>query len=364
MIRALVLLLALLAAQPAAAAPLAPEATAHYGPTTAPLRSLLVRGTTDIALFAPVLRAFAEANPGMAVGYEQWGSNPLYEAAAKACTGRFPVADLIISSAVDQQVKLVNDGCSQPHHSAAVAALPDDLIWRDEVFGITREPAVMVYNRTLVPPGEAPHSRFDLLDLLRPEHSRYAGRVATYDIEASGLGYLFAFADSEQATTFGQLIEAFGRTRAVATCCSAEIIDGVISGRYLIAYNVLGSYALERAAHNPELVVVAPEDYTLMLSRAALIPSRAKDPAGAGRLVDFLLSPAGRRALSATHLIVSPSEIYATQAGGDGGTGTSLLRPIPLSPVLLVGLDRQRRAQFIALWRKTFGEDKTTFVEK
>ena len=70
---------------------------------------------------------------------------------------------------------------------------------------MTREPAVIVYNRDLVSPDEAPRSRFDLIDLLRPAGSRYAGRVATYDIEASGIGYLFAFADSQQATTFGSL---------------------------------------------------------------------------------------------------------------------------------------------------------------
>ena len=113
---------------------------------------------------------------------------------------------------------------------------------------MTREPAVIVYNRELVPRDEAPRSRFDLIDLLRPADSRYAGRVATYDIEESGVGYLFAFADSQQATTFGSLIEAFGRSGAIATCCSAEIIDGVAEGRYLVAYNVLGSYALDRAA--------------------------------------------------------------------------------------------------------------------
>ena len=92
-----------------------------------------------------------------------------------------------------------------------------------------------------------------ILDLLRPADSRYAGRVATYDIKDSGVGYLFAFADSQAATTFGGLIEAFGRSGAVATCCSAEIIDAVASGRFLAAYNVLGSYALARAAVDPRI---------------------------------------------------------------------------------------------------------------
>ena len=135
-----------------------------------------------------------------------------------------------------------------------------------------------------MPPEEAPASRFDLIDLLRPEASRYAGRVATYDIEASGLGYLFAFADSQAATTFGSLIEAFGRSGAVATCCSAEIIDGVAEGRYLVAYNVLGSYAFARAAEDPRIAVVAPEDYTLVLVAGGDDPARRGEPGGGGRV--------------------------------------------------------------------------------
>lgn len=339
---------AMLIATPLAALPMV-EAQQDFGPTNAS-RNLLVRSTTDLAAFAPVLEEFTALHPDIHISYEQWGSNDLYQMAVAACDGTVEAADLVISSAVDQQVKLVNDGCAQSHVSPETAALSAELRWRDQIFGITREPAVMVYNRRLVPPSEAPRSRFDLLDLLRPEGSRYAYRVATYDIEASGLGYLFAFADAAEATTFGQLIEAFGRAHAVATCCSSEIIDGVASGRYLIAYNVLGSYALARAKTDPDLSVVAPEDYTLILSRAALIPSHAANPVAAGDLLDFLLSPAGLTVLTRVHLIVDPGEISAGQSADAPAT----LRAIPLSPVLLLGLDRQRRAQFIALWRKTF----------
>ena len=73
----------------------------------------------------------------------------------------------------------------------------------------------------------------------------------------------------------------------VATCCSAEIIDGVAEGRYLLAYNMLGSYALARAAVDPRIGVVAPDDYTLILARAALIPRWAENPAPARRFSRF-----------------------------------------------------------------------------
>ncbi len=342
-------LIPLLLATGALAAP-GPDATVQYGSPGA-ASSLLVRGTTDVDLFAPLLEGFAATVPELAITYEEWNSNALATVTAEECRTRSTGADLVISSAVDLQVQLVNDGCAQPHRSVLEAELPPEAVWRDELFGVTREPAVIVYNRDLVPAAEVPRSRFDLIDLLRPDDSRYAGRVATYDIEASGLGYLFAFTDSQEATTFGSLIEAFGRSGAVATCCSAEIIDGVADGRYLIAYNVLGSYALDRAAADRRIAVVAPEDYTLVLSRAAMIPKGAANPAAAGLLVDFMLSEPGRAALASKRLLLSPEPL-----AGEGlpEHDASLYRPIPLSPTLLLGLDQRKRALFLALWRSTF----------
>lgn len=338
-----------LASTPAAAAEPVPEATARFGVTGAP-GALTVRGTTDVALFGPLLEAFAQATPELEIHYEQWASNDLYEISAAACRGGREApdlpADLIVSSAADLQVKLVNDGCARPHRSVLTSALPAAQNWRDEIFGVTEEPAVIVYNRDLVPPEEVPRTRFDLIDLLRPEDGRYTGRVATYDIEDSGLGYLFAFADSLQATTFGGLIEAFAQSGAIATCCSAEIIEGVAEGRYLIAYNVLGSYALNRAEKDPRLAMLVPEDYTLVLSRGAMIPKDAPNPTAAGLLVDFMLSESGRAVLAEQHLLAGPSLARESK--------TSLYRPIALSPTLLLGLDQQKRAGFIARWRAIF----------
>jgi ABC-type Fe3+ transport system substrate-binding protein len=248
-------------------------------------------------------------------------------------------------------VQLVNNACAAPHLSALTAALPPALRWRDELWGITREAAVMVYNRDLVPPGDVPLTRFDLLDLLRPTDTPYAGRVATYDVEESGLGYLFAFSDAREATTFGALLESLGRTGAVATCCSAEIIDAVADGRYLIAYNVLGSYALARAEEDTRIGVRAPVDYTLMLSRAALIPKEATEAGIAGQFIDFMLSPDGRAAMARSRLLVR----IGGPDGGDldlPGGGPSSLRPIALSPVLLAGLDRHKRRIFLEHWQQ------------
>ncbi|WP_102106692.1 ABC transporter substrate-binding protein [Oceaniglobus roseus] len=330
----------------------AQERVMAFGPEAAAER-LVVRSTTDLEAMGPVIAAFLETRPTVGLDYEQWGSNDLYRLARTECADGAAGADLVLSSAVHQMVDLVNEGCAQPWRSALTAALPGALRWRDELWGVTQEPAVMVYNRDLVPEGEVPRSRFDLLDLLRPAESRFRGRIATYDIEESGLGYLLAFADSLEATTFGGLMESFGGAGAVATCCSAEIIDAVIAGRFLVAYNVLGSYALARAAEDARLGVVAPGDYTLVLSRAAMIPAGARSSGLAGAFVDFLLSPPGREALERALLIV-PLD------GADGtlldmpGSAASIRRPIALGPALLLALDAQKRALFRARWRDSF----------
>ncbi len=337
------------------------ERTARFGaPPETATSQLLVRGSTDLDAFAPLLQRFVETSPGAAVDYEEWGTNDLYALAKQQCEGQLgaPLSDLIVSSAIDQQIKLVNDGCALPHRSDATSALPDWAKWRDEVFGVTLEPAVMVYNRMALSEDDVPKSRFDLIDLLHQQPDRFRGRIATYDIEASGLGYLFAFMDAQQAATFGRLIEAFGRAQMITKPNSASLIDAVAEGRVLVAYNLLGSYALARARTDPRIGVAAPRDYTLVLSRAALIPRHAPNPDAARRLIDFTLSPIGREELSESGLVVRIEE----QGAGDSDreqngplrieAAASSIRPIAFSLSLLVGQDRSKKRLFLAQWRK------------
>ncbi|WP_193217609.1 MULTISPECIES: ABC transporter substrate-binding protein [Roseobacteraceae] len=313
-----------------------------------PSTVLLVRSTTDISIFAPALAAFVAANPSVEIAYEQWGSNALYANSLGACEGTATPADVVISSGVHQMVDLVNRACASAYQSEFTAQLPAARRWRDELWGITREAAVIIYNTDLVSAEDAPRTRFALLDLMRRSSADFMGRIATYDVEASGLGFLFAFMDSQEATTFGGLLEGFARVDAVATCCSAEIIEGVDSGRYKIAYNVLGSY-VDTVPHE-NLGVIYPEDYTLFLSRAFMIPKGTHQGAAAGVFLDFLLSPRGRALLSQSTLIHDSNS-------DETAANESATRYIPIGPTLLVAMDRHRRARFIEKWRDSFGVD-------
>ena len=307
---------------------------------------IIVRSTTDIGILTPALNAFVTIYPEISITYEQWGSNALYANSRAACDGEIPAADAVFSSGVHQMVDLVNRACATPYASDTTRDLPPTRVWRNELWGITLEPAVIIYNTALVPAEDAPHTRFALLDLMRRAESPYRGKIATYDVEASGLGFLFAFMDSLEATTFGGLLEGFARTDAVATCCSAEIIDGVAEGEYLIAYNVLGSYVSSAPRQN--IGVIHPEDYTLLLSRAYMIPKTATNKQAAAILLDFLLSDEGQDILAAGNLV---------QRRDDDATSLSesAQRAIAIDPKLLVAMDQHRRSRFVGQWRSTFG---------
>ncbi|WP_226622712.1 ABC transporter substrate-binding protein [Alloyangia pacifica] len=338
-----VLLLAMMFTLPRPAA--AQERVETFG---AGATRLILRSTTDIDIIEPVIARFAALNPDLSVLYEQWGSNNLYNNSRAACAGRAAPADAVLSSGAHQMVALVNAACAHPYHSPATAALPDQRRWRDELWGITEEPAVIIYNTEALAAEDVPRTRFALLDLMRKKPELLRSRIATYDIEDSGLGYLFAHADSLEATTFGAMLEAFSRVGAIATCCSLTIIEGVSEGRYHIAYNVLGSYAEARAA--PNVGIILPEDYTLMMSRSLMIPRNAPHAEAAQRLLDFLLSPEAQGQLAELGLIAAtdPAE-------------TSLLpsarRLIPLSPPLLLALDRSTRERLFRLWDEAFSPD-------
>lgn len=330
-----------------------------FAASAMPARVLAIDSTTDIGIIRPVIEAFQERNPAVEIRYNELTTNALHARVAEACATGVGVSDIVISSAMDLQVRLVNDGCAMMLDYPLLQQLPDHARWRDELFGLTFEPAVIVYNRRLIAPTEAPIDHFALLDLLR-QPDRFAGRIGTYDIETSGLGYLYATLDAQQSSTWGRLIEAFGRNRVQLFCCTADILERVADGRLTFGYNVLGSYAFARAAAYPDLAIVLPSDYTLVLTRAAFVPKAAANAADAMELLAFTQSPEGRAILNGAARLFSAVDgatALFDQAGISEDARPSL-RPIPLSPALLAGLDSMKRELFLAQWRESLAAEE------
>ncbi|NBN63993.1 ABC transporter substrate-binding protein [Pannonibacter tanglangensis] len=327
----------LLAAGPARALEI--EAEREFGAAGAPLR-ITVLSTTDIAVFAPVLEGFIAARPDVAVRYVVASSKEIFAALDQ---GSAPV-DVVISSAMDLQMKLANDGRAQPLPAAVLGGRPSWARWRDTLVAVAQEPAVILVSRAALAGGlPVPRTRRDLIALLRDHPERFRGRIGTYDPQVSGAGYLFATQDARLGETFWRLAEVMGRLDTRLYCCSAEMIDALVAGDLLVGYNVLGSYSRNDAAFRDKVILVEPEDFTVTLLRTALIPQEARNPAAAGAFLTYLLSPTGQDLLrEAAGLPLIDHAAYAEKPH---------LRPIRLDPGLLAHLDRRMRAQFLVEWQ-------------
>ncbi len=315
---------------------------------------LLIEAATDLVAIEPMIRDFQAVAPDVAIEYVEYVSNELFSKAAAQCSKNEPGADLFVSSSVDQLVKLANDGCGSRYRSTATDALPSTAKWRDEVFGFTSEPAALVYNRDMVPNEDVPHTRTELLDLLRRKSALYAGRIGSYDIAQSGIGYLLASSDARNSSLYGRLIESFGRAGLVTRCCTADIIKEIEAGHVAIGYNLLASYALVAQRRGARIGVILLRDYTLVLSRGAMIPRTARDPRTAARFLEYLLSERGQKIAREGGLIFDPQMLRATEPAAQVSlSGSEILRPIGIGPSLLAEQDQAKRARFLAEWHRS-----------
>ena len=190
-------------------------------------------------------------------------------------------ADLVWSSAMDLQVKLINDGFAQGYASPEKPALPPVSVWKNMGFGVTAEPIGIVYNKRLVPPAQVPRTHAALETWLRKNARALTGRVTTFDPARSNVGYLYLSEDLAITRDTRSLLEAIAATKPVLSRTSEPMLRGVAEGRQAIAYNVIGSYALERARTDLRIGVAFLQDYTIVTSRIAFIAREAAHPAAA-----------------------------------------------------------------------------------
>ncbi len=312
-------------------------------------RVLSIAGPTDTPVITPLILGFQSARPDVTVVYREIGTRELDEAAR---AGQLKDVDALISSATDLQIRLANDGFALSYNSPYAAKLPTWARWRNEVFGFTFEPAVIVYNPKRYTEATVPRSRQDFLRTLEHDQVKLRGRVGTYDIARSSVGYLLAEQDELVSSNFWGLANAMGQVGVKLAATSAEILDAIERDELDLGYNVLGSYALSRQAAGSNIGVVFPQDYVLVLTRSVLIARKAPSPDLAREFVDWLLSPAGQEVASSHAALGSIME-------GTPGRWTSeavvaraigIVQPVVLGPTLLVGLDQRRHARFVETW--------------
>lgn len=306
---------------------------------------LVVHASNSVQVFRGVLEDFVKLNPAIRLEYTELSTQELYSdvvARARKTPASRAGPDLVISSAMDLQTKLVNDGYTQAHISPETRALPGWANWRDEVCSIGTDPIVMAYNTQKLDPARVPRTRRELLSLLQAPDQPLAGRISTYDVQGSGVGYLAATQDTRLDSMAGALLAAFGRNGVAVHESTEDALDRLERGEVTLAYNLLESYTRHRIDQGAPLAIIYPQDYTLMLSRSAIIPRQAPRGDLGAVFLDYLLSARGQEML-ARQSGMQPVSASVVPAAG--------VRPVALGVGLLVYQDTLKKRHFTDVWR-------------
>jgi iron(III) transport system substrate-binding protein len=334
------------------AAPSRGEVVIFAAPDQTTQAELVIYSTLDNRLAKPLIAAFQQANPTIAVRYEDLLAGDISaRVIAETDTGQ-PTADFVFSSAMDMQMKLANDGYAQPVAVPAARDWPVWANWQNTAFAITFEPAVLVYHKPSFPHGP-PQSRLDLMEWLRASPDALQGRIGTYDIAQSAVGYLFLSRDAEHFPDIWSLLRAMVAAGLQTFPTSQDIIDRVADGRLMLGYNILGSYAADQARTAPDLGMVLLRDFTVVVSRVALVPRAAGAPDLGTDFLAFLMSVQGQTLLS-EHLRLPAVSLEVAGANSGQAMQAALgdqLRPVAVSPGLLAYLDQAKRQHMVRLWR-------------
>jgi iron(III) transport system substrate-binding protein len=308
---------------------------------------IVILSAIDTNKVSTLLADFRRLYPRIRLRYVESSAQQVYEQAREEARRGRGTADLLWSSGMDLQIKLVNDGLTQRYVSPERDHIPRWGNWKNQAWATTAEPITFVYNRDLVPDSEMPKGHAALIHYLEAHPAPTRIRLATYSLPQSAVGYLYITQDEQASHDIWRLVRAMGQNGALFFSHAEEILAAVASGRAAIGYNIIGSYALGQVQRNPKLGMVFPRDYTLLMSRIAVIPAQARHPNAAKVFLDFLLSRRGQ-----SHLVEQDMPSIRDDISGPAELAPSGIpvRAIRVGPSLLVTQDKLTRAYFMRKW--------------
>ena len=327
-----------------------------YGETIAAAKKegkVVVYSTTDTTSANPLIKDFQVLYPGISVEYNDMNSTEVYNRFISEKAANAGSADVLWSSSMDLQIKLASEGGALTYASPEIASLPSWAVWKNEAFGTTYEPLAIVYNKRLLTGDEIPQSHADLLRVFTTKTEKLKGKVTTYDIEKSGVGFLLITQDSKYNPQFWEMVKALGAVGPRVQSSAGTMMERISSGENLVGFNIFNSYAALRAKKDPSIGIVLPKDYALVMSRVTFISKTAKNPNAAKLWLDYVLSKRGQT------IIANQSELGSIRADVEGEMTvagyTKLLgaiaKPIPVSTDLLAFLDQTKRLEFLKQWQ-------------
>ena len=318
--------------------------------------SVAVYSTTDSASADALIKDFRALYPKVQIKFYDLNSTEVYNRYLSETAANAETADVLWSGSMDLQLKLVADGHALTYRSPEAAHMPKWAVHEDRAWGTTFEPLVIAYNKRLLPADAVPGSHADLLRILKDKREVFAGgKLTTYDPEKSGFAFMLMTHDEKYFPQFWELAAAFGRGVGRFYPSSGTMIERITSGEHLLGFNVIGSYVVLRQRKDPDLGLVYPSDYTLVMSRLAIIPKNAKRPNAGKLFLDYLISARAQKIMANQATLFSLREDVEGpySAAALGKQLGSRLKPISADMSLVAALAPAKRLPLIRKWQET-----------
>src|SRR3954471_2500606 len=123
---------------------------------------VVIYSALDTKAAGPLIKDFSALYPNVKVEYNDMNSTEMYNRFIAEVASGQGSADVMWSSAMDLQVKLVDDGKALAYKSPEASKLPSWANHKDMAYGTTFEPTVFIYNKRLVTGEDIPqdHASF------------------------------------------------------------------------------------------------------------------------------------------------------------------------------------------------------------
>lgn len=299
-----------------------------------------------------LIAAFKRKYPEIKVDYNDLGSNGTYNRIVAEAAAKQVVGDVVWGSAVDLQIRLALDGQLQPTVLPATTALPGWANYRNTLYATSIEPLGIIYNKRLLAQEDVPHSRAELLALLKS--GKVDHKVATSD-PTKGSAYFYHVTDDPLTGSYWELAQAFGKAYGKTYTSATALKEGVVSGENVLAFKVVGSYALDWIKTTPNLGLSFEKDAAIGFSRLIGRMKDAPHPNAGSLFIDFVVSKEGQGLLASKGF---PS------IRDDVATGLNIkslnelvggkLLPIHLNDTDIASLiDARQRMAFSQKWNRT-----------
>lgn len=317
--------------------------------------ALVIYGAAYLSEIKPLLDDFQRRNPEITVRYQAMSSNVLD---AHIRDQKPDQPDITISSVMDLQLRLVNDGYALPYqinvpgYGSQSGIVPHWSQWRNELFGFSYEPAVIVFNESFLEGKEVPLSRVELLSFIRLHSEELMGKVGLFDIRDVGIGYLLWSFERAQTSNYGQFLELFNLHQARTFDSSASMLQALTNGDIAIAYNIMGSYANSWESKHKDVVIVAANDYTPVVIRTAFINKTTPRLEQAQAFIDYLFSYSGQKLMAKeTNMPPVRTDIKSAKSAAVlREQFANQLKPLPLDVSLLIFSDQSKKSLVITEW--------------